>query len=114
MSADETASPVSPFSSAHPTPYPPEPAPPAEEEAPAEETEEEEAPTEAEPVPAATVEVQPLLGLREYRSLANLTMVQQGMLQVWMQQHNHDTWSHYDKAEWDGFLREAKAYIPTV
>jgi hypothetical protein len=98
------------------TPRPHNPAP-DDEPIPDEEDDDEEGekplPFDAEPV--AVREVQPKLGLREYVALSGISQVQSSMLQVWMQQHgNVDTWGHYDKAEWDAYLAQAKAYTPRV
>lgn len=99
---------------ATPTASEPEPAPPAEPAPDDDEEKDEEDKDDEEPVEAAAPPVQPLLGWRDYRELAQLTPVQQSMVQTWMGQNNHDAWGHYDRATWDSFRRQAQAYVPTV
>jgi hypothetical protein len=71
-------------------------------------------PPEPEAARGPAGEVQPKLGLREYVSLAGLSQVQSSMLQTWMSHHAFDHWGHYDKAEWDTWMAQAKAYVPGV
>jgi hypothetical protein len=71
-----------------------------------------EVPPEPDEAPVPASEVQPKLGLREYVSLAALSQVQSLMMQTWMSQHGQDHWGHYDKAEWDAFVAQARAYVP--
>jgi hypothetical protein len=101
---DPEAPPKEPEEEGEETPKAPEEGPPTEAPVP-----------EEEQAPVASGEVQPRLGLQEYVSLAGLNPKQSAMLQTWMLYHGHvDPWGHFERAAWDGYVREARAYIPSV